>query len=637
MNREGQEKNLLVLAIQILAGLTGLYQFIIASRILNWLGIFLPGVQHRAISLTLGLVLIYFSFNLCGQKKKAGLAWYDVLFLTAGLVGVGYIAVNYHGVLKFAQFGYLKPSGIVLALLAAVAILEAVRRVSGWILPILILVFLFFTKFQNILPGSLNGPGFGLDRLAYDIYIGAGGIFGTPLAVATTILIVYIIFAALLQKAGAGQWFIDIALPLTGWSKGGPAKAAVVASGFFGMISGSPTANVASVGTFTIPLMKRLGYSARFAGGVEAVASTGGQIMPPVMGSIAFIMAQWLGISYFEIAKAAFIPACIYFIVLFMSIHFEAGRLNLPAMHRNELPALGATFKKGWPYLIPLVTLILLLLVMHFPPETAAIYSSLVLIAVSFLLPDREKHLTPRRIWAALTEGVNNWLTIGAITAAVGMLVGSLEMSGLGIKFSGFMLDLSGGNLLLTLVLVGLASFILGMGLDSIPAYMTLATLAAPALSKLGIPDLVAHLYVIYWGLASFITPPVCIAVYVSSGISGSDIWETGWEAVRLGIASFIVPFAFVYNRALLMQGSAGEIVVAFITAIAGATLVAAALRGYAIKSLVWPVRIILLLAGFLLIGPGVWTAVLGVALAVISLTFNQRFVGLNKNPNLKI
>lgn len=341
--------------------------------------------------------------------------------------------------------------------------------------------------------------------------------------------------------------------------------------------------------------------------------------MPPVMGAIAFIMAEWLGIPYSHVARAAFIPAILYFAVLFMSIHFEARRLDLKATPRGQLPSIATSFKQGWFYTIPVIVLIYFLLVKHYPPEMAGIYSVLALVGTSYLCPDKERHLTPGRIWSSLVGSAKTWITVAGVTAAIGMLIGSLELSGLGIKFSSFIVDLTKGNLLATLLLVGLASFVLGMGLDSIPAYMTLAVLAAPALIELGVPAMVAHLYVIYWGLASFITPPVCLAVYVACGISGTKIWETGCEAVRLGISVFVVPLAFVYNEALLAQGQLGTILGAVLTAFIGAVFVAAALRGHFTQRLSLWSRILALVGGLLLIGPTtLLTVTLGLGFGIL-------------------
>jgi TRAP transporter 4TM/12TM fusion protein len=615
--------------VKIIAGIAALYQLFIASRILTWFGFFLPPPQHRSICLMFALSLIFTLRSPRGVTREGGLSWYDAIILVCGLIGAGFVVFAYPAILDYSLYGYLDTKGIVLVLLLMISLFEASRRLTGWALPIIVFVFLLATTFQNYLPGLLFGKGFGLDRLTYSIYVGTGGIFGIPLGVATTILITYIVFGRLMQEAGAGQFFINLALAATGWMRGGVAKATIFASCLFGMISGSPSAEVATVGSISIPMMISSGYSAKFAGAVEAVAGTGGQFMPPVMGAIAFIMAEWLGIPYVQIAIAAFIPALLYFFVLFVSIHFEAVKIGLKPIPRKEIPSILTSFKQGWFYLLPLALLIYLLIGRSLPPEMAGLYSILILIGVSFFSSDKQKRLTLPKMWSSMVGGAKTWIVVAGVTATVGMLIGTLELSGLGIKFSGFILDLTHGHLLLTLILVGFASFILGMGLDSIPAYITLTILAGPALIKLGIPPMVAHLYVIYWGLSSFITPPVCIAVYVACGISGGKIWETGWEAVRLGIAVFIIPFAFVYNPALLAKGHPVEIIAAIVTASMGGILVAVSNRGYLSVPLTWGQRAFTFLGGLFLIGPTtLWTTGFGLGLGLLGI-FGNRFIGL--------
>jgi TRAP transporter 4TM/12TM fusion protein len=403
---------------------------------------------------------------------------------------------------------------------------------------------------------------------------------------------------------------------LTGWSRGGPAKAAVVSSAMFGSISGSPSSNVATTGVFTIPLMKQIGYRPAFAGAVEAVASTGGQILPPVMGAIAFVMAEWIQVPYAQIAIAAFIPASLYFLIVFVSVHLQAHRDGIEPIARSELPKLGAVFVEGWFYLIPIAALIYFLIIKAYPPAMAGVLTLPFVIGASFLSSDRSDRLLPSNFAVACDRAVRGWVTVAAITGFVGIMIGAVELSGVGVKISTFILDLSGGNLILTLALVGLASFVLGMGLDSIPVYITLATLMAPALIQLGVSDMAAHLFVVYWGLASFFTPPLCIAVFVAMTISGSRLWETGWEAVRLGIAAFIIPFAFVLSPGLLLVGTFGEIVWAIGTALVGAILLACAIRGFAFARLGMVQRILAGAGGLLLIGPGIYPPLIGAALA---------------------
>jgi TRAP transporter 4TM/12TM fusion protein len=602
--------------LRALAGVAAIYHLAIASRALTWVGIFVPPMQHRAVSLLTALLLVF----LPGLSRRAPRrAWMDGLFLSLGVIGVGYVALAQDAILDYSQYGYLDPPGVALALASVVAILEAVRRKIGLALPVIIVFFALITIFQAHLPGVLYGKGYALDRLTYSVYVAGAGIFGTPLGVAATILITFIVFGRLLEASGAGQWFVRLTMCAAGWTTGGAAKVAILASALFGMVSGSPSANIATVGVVTIPLMVRSGYPARVAAAVEATASTGGQFMPPVMGAVAFIMAESLAIPYSHVAMMAALPALLYFAVLFISVHLEAARRGLPALPRHELPRVRTVLKEGWFYAVPFAVLLHLLLVRSYPPDTAGLVAALALVPVSFLAGDARLHLTPARIWRALTESMGSWLPVAAVTAAVGILIGALELSGLGVKFSAFIVDVSGGSRLATLVLVGLGSFVLGMGLDSIPAYLTLTVLAAPALMSLGLPLEVAHLFVLYWGLSSFITPPTCIAVYVACGISGSRVWETGWEAVRLGIAAYLVPFAFVYHPALLLRGTLTEVLLAVPLALIASAAMAAALRGYARGPLVIAWRLLLASGAMLILAPQAWTTIAGTVIVIVS------------------
>lgn len=593
-----------------------LYHVVVAGNLLTWLGIFVPSQVHRAITLASGLTLIFLFFS-SKKEKKRGASWYDYILLLSALISLGYVVFFYNNMLNYAMYGSLDTTGIVLALMLAIPLLEAVRRKTGLIFPLLILFFIFITIYQKFLPGILNGQGYGLDRLLYSSYVGTDGIFGLPLGVASTVLIIFLVFGALLERAGAGQWFMDLALALTGWARGGPAKASVLASALFGSISGSPSSNVATTGAFTIPLMKKTGYTAKFAAATEAVSSTGGQILPPVMGAIAFVMAEWLGVPYSQIALAALVPALLYFLITFLSVHLQACKSGIEPLPFSELPNIKIVLKSGWFYILPLLVLIYFLIIKGYPPAIAGIYSFPVLIAVSFFSKDKKEWLTPKLIMAAFKDATFRWVTVVAITASVGMLIGALELSGLGLKISNFVLSISGNNLILTMILVGICSLILGMGLDAIPAYITLATLMAPALVDLGIPEFTAHLYVIYWGLASFLTPPVCIAVYVAIGISGSSVWETGWEAIKIGIAAFLIPFAFVLNPGLLLIGGVSAITISIITAIIGCIFVATGVWGYSFSFMNPIQRVIIFLAGWFLILPGIKLIVLGLILAI--------------------
>jgi TRAP transporter 4TM/12TM fusion protein len=619
-----------------------LYHLAVLSEVPAFLGFFLQNQIHLAISITCALIVI-FTLRRSGASHapsdddvaagERGIPWYDYALILSTLIGAGFVLFFFESVLDYGMYGELDAKGIAVALCLVVPLLEGIRRTTGIALPIIILTFVFGTIFQKFLPGLLFGKGYPPERLLYSAYVGESGIFGLPLNVAANIVIVFLIFGALMQIAGAGNWFISVALSLTGWSRGGPAKAAVLSSALFGSISGSPSSNAATTGVFTIPMMIRIGYRPSFAAAVEAVASTGGQILPPVMGAIAFVMAEWIEVTYAEVVIAALIPALLYFLIVFVSVHLQAHKTGISAIPRSELPRLLPALASGWHYLIPIGVLIWLLIVEKLPPGMSAMYASLAVIAASFMSKDRSLWLTPKQIMFAFEDGVRRWVTVAAITASVGIMIGALELSGVGIKLSSFIIELAGGNLYLTLLLVGAASLIVGMGLDAIPAYITLATLMAPALIDLGVPMMAAHLFVVYWGLASFYTPPMCIVVYVTVGIAGSKVWETGWHAVRIGIAAFLIPFAFAINPALMMVGSPGRIIWASSTAAAGAVLVAAAVQGFALKELSRAGRGAVFIAGLLLIAPGFVMPAVGVALATLTVAIDRRLTQRRVSP----
>jgi len=617
-----------------LASLIALYHLVVAGQIPAFLGYFMPHQIHKSISLFSALFLVFTLIPVSGirhgEDRKADrvdrrIPWYDYLLIASAAVGAGYVVFFYESMLDYGEWGFMDTKGIVVSLMLVIPLFEALRRTIGWILPIIILFFVCITLFQPFMPGLLYGRGYPLDRLLYSTYVGNAGIFGLPLGIAANIVISFLIFGALMQGAGASQWFMDMAMALTGWSRGGPAKAAVLASAMFGSISGSPSGNAATTGVFTIPMMKQVGYTPAFAAAVEAVASTGGMILPPVMGAIAFIMAEWIGVSYVQVVAAATVPALLYFLIVFVSVHLQAKKSGIPAMKLADLPRFWATFIRGWYYLIPIAALIHFLVIQGRPPEMAAIMACGFVIATSFIPRDRSKWLTPYRIMLSFDQAVNRWVIIAVITASVGIMIGALELSGVGIKFSRFIVELAQGDLLLTLLFVGIVSLIVGMGLDATPAYITLATLMAPALIRLGVSDIAAHLFVIYWGLASFYTPPTCIAVFITAGIANSKIWETGWEAIRLGIAAFLIPFAFVFNNGLLMQSDVGHIVLATVTAAIGAVLLACGIRGYALDLLDPVQRVLFMAGGLLFIAPGWMPPMAG--LAIVAAAYSLRFL----------
>ncbi|MDP2644567.1 MAG: TRAP transporter fused permease subunit, partial [Desulfobacterales bacterium] len=467
-----------------------------------------------------------------------------------------------------------------------------------------------------------------LARLTGDIYLSLDGIFGYPIWVAGTVVITFILFSQLLMESGAGQFFLNLALSLVGGMRGGPAKVAVVASSFFATLSGSPTANVAATGSITIPLMKSTGYPPHFAAAVEAVASKGGQLTPPIMGAVIFLMVEATGFSYLEVAIAATLPALLYYLSIFLQVDFRAARTGLKGLAASELPSLKETLKGGWPYLIPLAALVYFIFLRNDEPEQAALYSMAVLWIVCLFRKD--SRLTPARIVRAFKSGATTTLYAAVPCALSGVILASLATTGLGIRFSGQIINLAGGNLAVLVGLAAFASFVLGMGMTSIAIYIILSVLIAPGLVKMGVHVLAAHLFIIFWGNISFITPPVAIAAFAAAGIAGADPMKTGWQAARLGIVSFLIPFMFVWNPKLILIGSWGDIVMTSISALIGVTILAGAVEGYLPGgSLGWLSRIFMMGSAILLLAPGWRTDLTGLILVLPVLFRHMRGKGV--------
>ena len=494
-----------------------------------------------------------------------------------------------------------------------VLILEGTRRAVGLPIVLVAVSFLVYGLLGPYMPDFLSHKGYSINRLVSYLVWTTEGVFGIPIAVSATFVIVFILFGAFLDKLGAGNFFIQLALALTGRRRGGPALTSVLASGLMGSISGSSVSNVVTTGTFTIPLMKRTGYSALFAGAVEAVASTGGQIMPPVMGAGAFVMAELLGISYTHVALAAAIPAILYFTSLGLMVYFEARRKKLSVLSADEIPRAKDTLRKGYHLLIPLAVLIYLLVVRQLSPMLSGFYAicALVVTASLFILI-REKRFPWREILSALEQGIITAVPVAFACASAGIVIGVVSLTGLGVRFTQMVIHLSGGVLWLGALLTMIACIILGMGLPTTAAYIITAVLGVPALTDMGVPLIAAHMFIFYFAIISFITPPVAISAYAASGIAGTNAMKTGFLSFKLGLAGFIVPFLFLYSPSLLLESSNWNIIIDSITAVLGITALAAALMGWFFGDLPLWLRPIFFAAAIALIVPIPWVGLLG-------------------------
>ena len=507
---------------------------------------------------------------------------YDVIAAALSL-GLGiYVALFGPRLLAFIAI----PSGTVVILggLGVLLLLESLRRKAGLPLLIIILVFIAYAKFGSFAPSILHIKSISWSRLLTQLFLGGEFMLGLPLRVAVLIVFAFIFFGEVLFKVGGGQFFIDIAMSVMGGFRGGPAKVSVLSSSLFGTISGSAVANVMVDGWFTIPLMKKTGYPAYFAGAVEATASTGGQIMPPVMGAAAFIIADFLQIPYSTVAISAFVPALAYYFGLYMQLDLRAGRLGLKGLARHELPSLKKTLREGWVFIFPLLVLIVTIFVLFLRPEIGALYASGVVVIVTFLKKKTRAIWSWKTVSEILRETSHSMLEVTAICAGAGIVVGIVGYTGLGLSFSRLMTMIAGGNVFLLAVLTAAASTVLGMGMPTTSAYILLAVLAAPAMVSLGMNPLIAHLFIFYFGTLSMLTPPVCLAAYAAASIAEAPMAKVGLQSVKLAIAAYLVPFMFIYKTGILLIGSVGEIVYSIVTTFCAIFAISVFLERYLVR-----------------------------------------------------
>jgi TRAP transporter 4TM/12TM fusion protein len=586
----------------------------------------LPVLLHRSIHLTFALVLIFFVFPMGGDGQKVWMRAIDILLALLSFIAVAYVVVNYVELSARETFADpLSKPEMLLGTLLILLILEATRRTVGFPLVVVVIVGLIYVYAGPHFPGAFAHSGWSAEDIVSFMYAGLGGIFGIPLGVSATYAFLFILFGSFLYSTGISGFFIDLAMTAAGRSRGGPAKVAVVSSALFGTISGAVIANVYGTGNLTIPMMKRLGYHPRFAGAVEAVASTGGHLMPPVMGTVAFVMADVTGIPYVEIAKSAALPAILYFLALILMIHFEACKKGLKGLPDEEIPDKRKTLQDSY-LLIPLVFLVYIIF-QGYTPFRAAFFAILATVVVGVV--KKATRMGPRKLLQTMERGAKNSLIIAAATASAGIIVGVVHMTGVGLQVTGIIISLGKGTLIIPLFLTMIACLILGMGIPSVPAYMIVASLAVPTLMKLGVQTMSAHLFALYFALISVITPPVALAAYAAASISGANMFRTGITASRLGIVAYLVPFMFVYSPALLLMGSWVEVVLATLTALLGVTVLAAGLERYFFQELRIYEVLMFVAGGLLLIMPEYRTDAVGIVL--VGLVFLNQFIGKHR------
>lgn len=571
----------------------------------------LVSTKHRAIHLAFTLVLIFLLYP--GRKKsnKSKPTFFDYIFATVAAISTGYLVVMFDTI---AMRGMSSTTlDLIMGFVTMVVILEATRRSIGIELPILAFLFLAYAYLGPYLPGNLGHRGYDLTTLINHMYIGSEGIFGIALGTSATYIFLFILFGSFLNGTGLSAFFTNASMALAGHKAGGPAKVSILTSGSLGMINGSAVANVATTGVFTIPLMSKVGYKRRFAAGVESVASTGGQFTPPIMGTAAFIMAEFLGVPYTNIILAAIIPALLYYASIWVMVHFEALKTGLHGIPKSQLPNMKKIVIERGHLLLP-IGLLLFMLFSGYTPVYAAFFSIVATYAVSFSRKSTRMDL--KTLAKTLENGAKGAISVAIATAVVGFIIGVVSLTGIGLKLANLILVLSGEQLLMTAVLTMVTAIILGMGLPTAACYIVGATVAAPALVQLGVEPIVAHFFVLYFACLSAITPPVALASYAAAGIAGESPSKVGWTAFRLGITGFIVPFAFVYSPVLLLQTDDYFMAaIAFVTALVGVFALGTGVVGYLVDNTKTIERVMLIISALCLISAGTVSDLIGLSL----------------------
>ena len=563
-----------------------------------------------------GMLLVYAIYK-PGKMFKDTVPWYDVLLMLAGIGTVIYCITAERG-MAYRMGSNPTTADLIAISIILLLLLEGTRRIYGMILPTVAIVFLLYCHFGQYFSGGLGHSGYSWKK-TISYMLGYEAVFGSPMNASATMVFLFMVFGAFLTFSGAGPFFIDLAMSLAGSKRGGPAKVAVISSALFGTVSGNSVANVVSTGAFTIPLMRSVGYKPKFAAAVEATASSGGQIMPPILGSAAFIMAELIGAPYSEIMLASIIPALLYFFTVFLMVDIEAAKNNLTGVAKEELPKRKYVLQNLY-MLLPLVVLTIVMTVLNQSAIRAASWGILSCIIVYII---KNRKFSFKEIMDAMADGAKSACGMICACGTAGIVVGVLNMTGAGIKFASFVVEVANGHLLVALILTMIASLILGMGLPTSASYIICAAVAAPALIDMGLTAIQAHMFVFYFACISAITPPVAMAAYAGATISGSKPMEVGFTACKLGICAFIVPFMFCYAPTLLWKGAAGDIIVTIITALIGATMLSYGLQRYA-GCFSLPLGIIpaciLIASALLMIIPGTVTDLIGIAGACVVL-----------------
>jgi TRAP transporter 4TM/12TM fusion protein len=586
----------------------------------------LPQPQHKAIHLAFALVLTFLIYP-SGPAQKKKFPWYDGLLAVLSAAGGAYLVIFYWDLIYRAGSPFTMD--IVMGAITLVLIFEATRRTMGWPLVIVGLVFLGYALFGQYLPGTISHRGYSVERIVEHMFLTGEGIYGVAIYVTATYVFIFVLLGSFLGVTGGAKSFIDLAFSVTGKYRGGPAKAAVVASGLMGMISGSSFANVAGTGTFTIPLMKSVGYKREFAGGVEAAASSGGQIMPPIMGAAAFIMAEMTGVPYGKLIIHAAIPAILYYLAVFVMVDLEAAKLGLAGISREKLPKFFSTLKNG-AFLLLAPFSIIYLLIIGYSPIKASFLAVMIVVVVSMF--KKETRINTSRLIEALDKGARGALSIISACAVAGVIVGTVTLTGLGLKFADLIITLSGGMLIPALFLTMIAAIIMGMGMPTTALYIILGTMVAPALVKMNVPVIAAHLFIFYYGCFAAVTPPVALSSYLAAAIAKADPFKTALSGLKLTSTAFLMPFIFALSPALLLLDTPViDTLGVVVSAVIGVLALSWSLQGYLSRPLNIFLRVVLFVAAIVLISPGLVSDIVGIV--IIASVFLYQAVQKGKTP----
>lgn len=581
----------------------------------TWFNLVVFKEQYLALVVTLTLAAVFIGVRARRSEAGGQVPWHDWIAAVLSVIVGGYVVARYPDLVY--DLGSLETERYMLGALAVLLVLEATRRTTGWTLVIVGVVLLLYAKFSHLFPAMLNVPSPSWQRLAIYLYLDRNGILGLPVDVTGTIVIAFILFGRILYAVKGDIVLTDFALAAMGRYRGGPAKVSVVASSLFGTVSGSAVSNVVVDGPITIPMMKKSGYPGHVAAAIEAVASTGGQIMPPVMGITAFLIAEFLSIPYADVVVAAAIPAVLYYLAVFIQVDLEAARYGLAGLPGASLPRLRDVLTRGWVFIVPVAILIWTLMIAGWQPARSAMAAVGAALAVGALHPSTRP--SPRSLLLALEEAGRTVFDLVVITLVAGIVIGTLQVSGLGFNFSLLLVELSGGSSIVLLALTGAVCILLGMGLPTGVIYVMLAVLISPALAQMGIVPIAAHLFIFYFGMMSMITPPVCLATLAAASIARADFWSAGWVGMRLGVVAYIVPFVMVYQPGLVMAGSPADVVITTAKAALGVLVLSLGATGFLYTPLDPIPRILLALAGAAIMLAPV-TSALGVALVGLGL-----------------